>query len=340
MSPSSTPDAPYQPADFQDDPGKLPELPPVEVPSGSFVVQLFVIPAVVVLVVIMVWLLFGKLAGGERDAMEYVRLIRSNSGSWRSAYELASLIQNDPKLGADPQLLGELTDLLSAELDKDGDPKLIQYLELTLGAFQTREATTSNGQAVDPIEVLARALEPRYDVQIRMAAAASLARQAARMEGELDDPKAVEALSRASGDEVAELRQVSVYALGFFGGEAAADALRARIRGDEDRFVRYNAAVALGRRGDQAATATLREMLSTADLDRLIERPTTTEKESKIEAIQHEALEAISNSITAGSPAFARGFESELNALTRSGLAGVRTQAKEILQKLQSAPAA
>ena len=174
----------------------------------------------------MVWLLFGKLAGGERDAMEYVRLIRSNSGSWRSAYELASLIQNDPKLGADPRLLGELTDLLAAELDKNGDPKLIQYLELTLGAFQTLEATTSSGQAVDPIEVLARALEPRYDVQIRMAAAASLARQAARLEGKLDDPKAVEALAGASADEVVELREVAVYALGFFGGEPAAEALR------------------------------------------------------------------------------------------------------------------
>ena len=54
-----------------------PDLPKVEPPSAGFVVQLFVIPAVVVVVVIIVWLLFGKLAGGERDAMEYVRRLRS-----------------------------------------------------------------------------------------------------------------------------------------------------------------------------------------------------------------------------------------------------------------------
>ena len=48
-------------------PPPLPDLPPVEAPSAGFVVQLFVIPAVVVAVVILVWLLFGKLAGGERD---------------------------------------------------------------------------------------------------------------------------------------------------------------------------------------------------------------------------------------------------------------------------------
>jgi hypothetical protein len=63
------------------DPAILPDLPKVEAPSAGFVVQLFVIPAVVVVVVIIVWLLFGKLAGGERDAMEYVRRLRSSSAN-------------------------------------------------------------------------------------------------------------------------------------------------------------------------------------------------------------------------------------------------------------------
>ena len=70
-------------------PPELPDLPPVEAPSVGFVVQLFVIPAAVVVVVIIVWLLFGKLAGGERDPMEYVRQLRLPSANWRSAYELA-----------------------------------------------------------------------------------------------------------------------------------------------------------------------------------------------------------------------------------------------------------
>ena len=94
-------------------PATLPDLPKVEPPSAGFVVQLFVIPAVVVVVVIIVWLLFGKLAGGERDAMEYVRRLRSPAANWRNAFELASLIQHDPAIGSDPVLLGELTDLLS-----------------------------------------------------------------------------------------------------------------------------------------------------------------------------------------------------------------------------------
>ena len=40
--------------------------------------------------------------GNERDAIEYVRLIRESSSNWRAAnraaFELASLIQNDTKL--------------------------------------------------------------------------------------------------------------------------------------------------------------------------------------------------------------------------------------------------
>src|SRR5215469_10938303 len=104
-------------------PPDLPDLPPVEAPSAGFVVQLFVIPAAVVVVVIIVWLLFGKLAGGERDPMEYVRQLREPTANWRSAYELASLIQNDAAIASDPKLVGELTDLFSHELDRAEDPK-------------------------------------------------------------------------------------------------------------------------------------------------------------------------------------------------------------------------
>ncbi len=317
---------------------ELPDLPPVELPSASFVVQLFVIPAVVVVVVIAVWLLFGKLAGGERDAMEYVRQIRSSSGSWRSAYELASLIQNDPKLASDPRLLGELTDLLAAELDKNADPRLTQYVALTLGAFQTLDAKLADGQSVDPLAPLVRALDPKFDTSTRIAAAASLAKQAARLQGKLDDLRVVEALAKTSASAAeAEVRQLAVFALGFCGGEASTLALKDRLQGDEDRYVRFNAAIALGRRGETVAAGTLREMLSAVDLERLVDLPNKDEKANKIEAIQLEALEAVGASSASGNPALALSLRTEVDALTHSGLVSVRTKAKEVLQKLQSA---
>lgn len=111
-----------------------------------------------VAVVIMVWLLFGKLAGGERDPAEYVRRLRHASGDWRSAYELASLIQNDSKLASDPRLLGELSDLLGSELAaKAVDTQLTVYLIKTIGAFQTLDASLADGRKVNPIETLVMA---------------------------------------------------------------------------------------------------------------------------------------------------------------------------------------
>src|SRR4051794_7662003 len=215
-----------QPTDSRDPRDPMPmlaDLPPVEAPSAGFIVQLFVIPAVVVAVVVVVWLLFGKLAGGERDAREYVRLLRSPSANWRAAFELASLIQNDARLGHDPVLLGELSDLLAHDLDQGENPKLTQYVALTLGAFQTLDARSLSGQPVDPIAALVRALAAPQPAPVRIAAAASLAKHAARLEGTLDDPRAVRALGEAGSDPAAEaeLRQMAVYALGFFGGEPA-----------------------------------------------------------------------------------------------------------------------
>jgi HEAT repeat protein len=261
--------------------------------------------------------------------------MKQGSGDWRSAFELASLIQNDPRLASDPRLLGELSDLLASELKHAGDPKLPVYLIKTVGAFQTLDATLVDNRKIDPLEPLIQALEPTHDLSIRMEAAASLARQAARLEGKLDDPRVAPALAHAAGATEPEMRQVAIYALGFVGGKEATKALRQRLESDENRYVRYNAAVALGRQGDSAARATLKEMLSTPDLQRVIELPTATEKQNKIEAIELEALQAIEASLAHDSGALARSLRPDLEELTHSGLISIRSQAQAVLQKLQ-----
>jgi hypothetical protein len=329
--------SPSPPTDPRD-PTRVPlpsDLPPVEAPSAGFIVQLFVIPALIVVVVIVVWLLFGKLAGGERDAMEYVRLLRAPNANWRAAnraaFELASLIQNDPKLANDPKLLGELTDLLAHHLDHPENSEMTQYVALSLGRFQTLDARAADGRKIDPLPTLARALSDKQPTPVRIAAAFSLAKHAARLEGRLDDAKAVRALGEASEDGETSLREVAVYALGFFGGTPAAQILRDRLN-DPDRFVRYNAAIALARRGDLAARGTLREMLSTADLGRAVELPNETEKHNKIEAIELEALLALQTSIDRKQPDLARALRPEITALSKSGLVSVRNQALALLR--------
>jgi hypothetical protein len=332
---------PTKDLDTSDEP--LPtDLPPVEPPSAGFIIQLFVLPAVIVAVVIVVWLLFGKLAGGERDPMDYVRTIQSPNSlrSARAAFELASLIRNDRRLAEDRRLLGELTVTLDRALDHpQDDPSLPQFLALTLGAFQTVEAETADGRPADPIGTLARALGPKQPTEVRQAAAVSLAEQAARLKGEIQDPGAVRALDQACADGPPELRRRATFALGFFGGEPAAEALRRRLGQDEeDRFVRYNAATALARRGDPAALDVAREMLSPRDLEQVVPLESTLEKQQKIEMIELEALRALDHSVRQGHPDLARQLRPAVVALTNSGLVSVRTEATALLKLLPDSP--
>ena len=183
-----------------------------------------------------------------------------------------------------------------------------------------------------------KSIDPKFDTKIRIAAAASLAKQAARMNGQLEDAGAIKALNEAATHGEPEVRQLAVYALGFCGGPSATSYLRERIQSDEDRFVRYNAAVALGRRGDQAALATLREMLSTADLNTAISLAGDTEKQNKIEAIGLRALEALHSSVAAGKTGFVGLLRPQISDLTKSGLVSVRSQANDLLQSLQAKP--
>jgi HEAT repeat protein len=264
-------------------------------------------------------------------------LIRGSSSTpraaCRAAYELASLIQNDPKLAGDPKLLGELTDLLEHELDSVENTEMTQYVALALGRFQTLDAVSSSGQKIDVVSALVRALDAKDPSEVRIAAAMSLAKHAARLRGKLDDPRAIAALSAAAATGEPAPRQMAVFALGFFGGDDTVKALRDRLN-DEDRYVRYNAAIALGRRGDTAPLATFREMLDPVGLDKVIEIESASEKRAKIESIGLEALGALETSISAGHADLARSLRPEIESLSRSGLASVRTRAHSILLHL------
>ncbi len=322
-------------------PGGLPaDLPPVEPPSAGFIVQLFVIPAAIVAVVVVVWLLFGKLAGGERDAMDYVQTIKdaNENRRWRAAFELSTLINNESRLAHDPALLGSLTDLLTAELAKPGgDEMLKKWLAASLGAFQTLESQAPGGRPSDPMAALTSAMATDQPLSVRLAAAESLARQAARLGETRDDPAAIRALAEASQDDSPDLRQRATFALGFFSGTPALQALRRRLTAD-DAFVRFAAAVHLARRGDLDAAPVVREMLSPADVQKAVRGGDPTEARVKAEAFQQEILKALEVSIRQGHPALAREVRTAIVEQSRSGLAGVRNEAEAVLKSLQARP--
>lgn len=315
------------------------ELPPVEPPSAGFILQLFVIPALIVAVLIVVVALFGKLAEGSRDATSYVQAIRSNNANvrWRAAYELANLVRNEPNLAADPRLLGELTDALNEALvSPDPEETTLRYLAAALGAFRVTTAQNASGRSVDPLASLAEALAPRRPLPVRVAAAESLARLGSVRSGSSDHERAVAALAVAAEDADPDLRQRAVFALGFYPGAGAESALREALD-DGDRFVRYNAANALARRGDDAAMPTLREMLSPRDLETAVRAENADETQHRVESIHLEALAALESAARSGHPTIARDLLPEVEALQKSPLAGVRVQAQSLGKILQSA---
>ena len=112
----------------------------------------------------------------------------------------------------------------------------------------------------------------------------------------------MKALGEAAASGEPEARQMAVYALGFFGGSKATELLRERVKQDDDRYVRFNAAVALGRRGDLAAAGTLGEMLSTADLSKVVDLSSDTEKQNKIEGMEPKRWARFGHPSRAGRP--------------------------------------
>lgn len=321
------------------------ELPPVEPPSARFIVQLFVIPAAIVLVLVVAYLAFvqlpfGRLANGGRDVMDYVRSIKGDNEHrrWRSAQDLANLINNDAQLAKDSRLLGELTSLFRDKLghpDKKS-PELAVYLALALGRFQTTKANPVEGVALDPVEELTRAVgDDDQPAAVRVAAASSLANLAAQVRGKTGEGDVVKALARGSATGDPEVRAQASYALGFYDVEAAHAALRTRVEEDEVQFVRYNAAVALTRLGDPAAGRMLKEMLSPADLAQLIKRSTPSETQTAIEAVQLEALWALDAAPEENRRGLARQILPELENLSKIAPKNIRMEAQNVLQKFE-----
>src|SRR4029079_16739236 len=97
-------------------------LPPVEAPTGSFILQLFLIPLVIVTMVVLLWLMFSWLAPLGRDNPQAIvsQLSSFDENSWQRAYELAELLRSpDPKydeLRRDPEVCGSLVKLLEKDL--------------------------------------------------------------------------------------------------------------------------------------------------------------------------------------------------------------------------------
>lgn len=254
----------------------LPEdLPPVEPPSAGFIVQLFVVPALIVVAVIGVWAMFGKLAASEQDYRSLTRELGSSNEHrrWRAALGLAQMLKTDLDQGEDGQGLNrnrEIATDLSTMLDErlgallptdEGKREKVlkhqEFLARTLGLMDVPDVV---------LPVLQKAMDEQYDSQVRKNSIASLALIAGRSEAAgkpMDSVEIVDSLVTATNDEDVLIRQMGTYGLGLMKSDTATDRLKALLS-NADQNTRYNAAIGLVRRDSSAGISVFKEVLTNA----------------------------------------------------------------------------
>ncbi len=266
-------------------PGEAAELPPVEPPSMGFIVQLFVIPALIVVAIVGVWALFGRLASGRLDVDEVLANLRSQNAHrrWRAAHNLTQLLQADvrseadgTRLAEDPRVASELAGMLDESLEHPARQPKVRLEQLQQQAFLARglgwfdvpdvvlpvlrrAALTAHG----PPSGDAGESEDELGLEVRKSALTSIALIAGRAfekDRPLSQPELVNDLVTLAADEQEAIRQLATYCLGLLPGDESLGRLKEALL-DADDLTRVNAAVALARNGSSEGLDVFEELL-------------------------------------------------------------------------------
>ena len=229
-------------------------LPPVQPPSAGFIVQLFVVPAVIVMVIIGVYLLFGQLASGEADWRQLVTNVGSENAHvrWRSALDLAQVLQDDAfrkdkgqHLASSPEvakaLTKVLTDLLMKQNLTEEETQQTIYMLKAVGLLDLPETA---------VPVLLTAVEDTRDREIRKQALNSLAVICGRAFVERKQPVNMPALTTRIIEVSQESELLSRHQAAFILGTLTSPEARERLGAlldDPDQKTRMNAAIGFAR---------------------------------------------------------------------------------------------
>jgi hypothetical protein len=263
------PDAPHGARDASGRPAPVSAdalLPPVEPPSARFLIQLFVVPAVIVAAVVLLWFTIETLARrGEQDAASILSGLRGPNG-FQQANDLAEMLrvpERYPELRRNRDLakgVAEYLDELIEAGDDDEHAVTMRYFLATL---------LGEMHVDDGVPVLIKAARSDPDRDVRRRAVNALAVLAGALAA-LDPPQSlardevIEPLLELADDQDELIRSETAFALGIVGTTAEVDprledALR-RLADDPYTDARFNAAAGLARIGSPLAPAAVAEM--------------------------------------------------------------------------------
>ncbi|MCP4245644.1 MAG: HEAT repeat domain-containing protein [bacterium] len=246
----------------------------VEPMTGSLMVRLFAVPAVIVAAIVgcavLVVVLFGSISSeSERSIDQLVRVLETSRGErlvgvllprdkevWQAGPELVlRLRQRESELT--PAEVTEIAVRLARLLEADAgvSDQLTAEGRKRLHLLMQALAATQEPMAV---RLFVDLLDDKV-AETRREALMALALQTANEEART----ALPAICRVADDEHAVVRMVATVLLGQLGSRDDGESLEVLKRRyvDEDREVRWNAALSLARLGDGSGTNLLADML-------------------------------------------------------------------------------
>jgi len=274
-------------------------MPPVEPPSAGFIIQLFVVPALIVLLIVALWLTVSWLVHRTRPQDLIQGLEGSGVARWQKASELADILRNErfADFKRDKEAASRLADNLRREIEAanvaggmDGESVMLRFfLCRALGEFEVTDG-------MDALVLAAETNRDPAEQLVRRGAVQAIAMRAFKLREQgsaesLSDPKLEAVLLRLSEDKDALIRSETAYALGRIGTPVCIERLEVLI-GDPHADTRYNAAVALAHEGKAAAAGMLAEMIEPVALASALEEPDPPSRVRKRATILHNAMEA------------------------------------------------
>ena len=256
--------------DSEGSPRPGPEIPPFDEEEGAgglkAIGQLFLVPALIVLVAVGVFLSMNFLVGGDRAPEDILQQVASGDSRRRgqAAFELSKRIAAAPELLEDAAFQAQL--LAVYDRTAGGDPEPRRYLTRVL-SFATIPAAIPS--------LLEATSDP--DAETRLYAIVALG-----------NGRAYEALPRMvelTRDEDPGIRSVAVAALASIGDPTAVSAVQARLQ-DGAVDVAWNAANALTHLGSPSGEDLLIQMLDREYLARQPEMTPQLEQQTMLMAVE------------------------------------------------------
>ena len=282
------------PTDVPPAPSGSENLPPVEQPSAGFIVQLFVIPGLIVLVIVLLWLGFSWLAHQGTRPEQLVRQMRQNkANSWQLAYNFSEELRQNETYRRNQALAEEVATFLDDLLDQPLPPRSGD----SLGGTNPRSQEIARrgflckalGEFLIPQTVLpvliraASAVADEDELRVQLAAleAIALLTENTRPEQTSISPKLLAMLLAASEKMDRKIVSRAVVGLTATRQKKATDRLVQMLQEPHHVDVQYNVATGLARLGNPECVETLEEMLNPATVRGLTEEVNQSARQLK-----------------------------------------------------------